>query len=216
MPVPAYAQSGLTNAKAASVAGAEYPNRPMRFIVPAAVGGGPDVNSRLLVAELSRQMGQNIVVENVPGASGVIGTAALARATADGYTMAQGNFVTLATIRSLMSKLPYDVDKDLQMVMQYGFTSNLLAVSPALPIKTVRDLLDYAKQNPGKMSYGSGGNGGAGHLSGELLKIMTGIQIVHVPYKAAQQAITEIIGGDRKSTRLNSSHVSESRMPSSA
>ncbi len=166
---------------AASVAGAEYPNRPMRFIVPSAAGGGPDVNSRLVVAELSKQMGQNIVVENVPGASGTIATAALARATADGYTLAQGNIATLAIIRSLMSKLPYDVDKDLQMVMQYGNISSLLGVSPALPFRTVRDLIDYAKQNPGKMSYGSAGNGGTMHLSGEMLKLMTGIQIVHVP-----------------------------------
>lgn len=176
-------------------AAADYPDRPIRFIVPSAAGGSPDVGSRVLMAELSKQMGQNILVENQPTGNGTVGTAAVTRAAPDGYTMGQGNIMTLAITRSVMSKLPYDVDKDLQMVVQAYFTPNLLGISPSLPVKTVKDLVDLAKKNPGKMTYASAGNGSSMHLGGEMLKLMTGTKIVHVPYRAAQQAITEIIAG---------------------
>jgi tripartite-type tricarboxylate transporter receptor subunit TctC len=179
----------------ATAIAAEYPDRPLRFIVPAAPGGSPDTGSRLLVAEFSKQMGQLIVVDNRPAASGTVATEMLARSAPDGYTVGQGNIMTLAITRSVLPNVQYDVDKDLQMVSQVWFTSNLLGVAPSLPVKSVQELIDYAKKNPGKLSYGSAGNGSTMHLSGELFKLMTGTQIVHVPYKAAQQAITEMIGG---------------------
>jgi tripartite-type tricarboxylate transporter receptor subunit TctC len=182
-------------AATASICAQDYPNKPIRFIVPAAAGGTPDINARLVAAELIKQMGQPIVVDNRPGASGSIGAEAIARATADGYTIGYGTTPMLAINRSVLPKLPYDPDKDLRKIAQLGSQPNLLAVSPSLPVKSVKELVEYARANPGKLSFGSSGNGTSLHLSGELFKLMTGTQIVHVPYKGAQQAITDIIGG---------------------
>jgi tripartite-type tricarboxylate transporter receptor subunit TctC len=178
-----------------SAAAAEYPVRPIRFIVPIAAGSGPDINARLLASELGKQMGQQVVVDNRPGASSVIGMEMIVRAAPDGYTIGYGNATVLAVVRNLQAQLPYDTDKDLQMVVQLGFTPNLLAVMVSLPVKSVQELIDYAKLNPGKLSYGSPGNGTSQHLSGEVFKRMTGTQMVHVPYKGVQQAITDVIGG---------------------
>jgi tripartite-type tricarboxylate transporter receptor subunit TctC len=178
-----------------TAAAAEYPARPIRFIVPVAAGSGPDINARLLAPELGKQMGQQVVVDNRPGASSVIGTEMIVRAAPDGYTIGYAAGTVLALNRSLMAKLPYDPDKDLQMVVQLGFQPNLLAVTPSLPVKSVQELIDYAKNNPGKLSYGSPGNGTSQHLTAELFKLMTATQIVHVPYKGVQQAITDMIGG---------------------
>ena len=113
-----------------------YPSRPIRLIVPSAAGGNPDINSRTMANELSRQLGQQVVVENRPGASGIIGLEALARATPDGYTIGQGLAPALAILRSLQAKLPYDPDRDFQMVAQMYFTPNLLAVTAALPVRS--------------------------------------------------------------------------------
>jgi len=174
---------------------AEYPARPIRFIVPIAAGSAPDINSRLLASELGKQMGQQVIVDNRPGASSVIGMEMVVRAAPDGYTIGYGNATVLAFIRNLLAKLPYDSDKDLQMVVQVGFTSNLLAVTLSLPVKSVQELIDYAKINPGKLLYGSPGSGTSQHLTAELFKRMTSTQMVHVPYKGVQQAITDVIGG---------------------
>lgn len=178
-----------------TTAGAEYPERQIRLIVPSAPGGAPDVSNRLLAAELSKQMGQQFVIDNRPTGNGTVATDAIAKAAPDGYTMGQGNIMTMAIARNVLGALPYDVDRDLRMVVQVVSTSNLLGVTPLLPIKSVRELIDYAKANPGKLSYASAGNGSSMHLSGEMFKQMTGTQMLHVPYKAAQQAITEMIGG---------------------
>jgi tripartite-type tricarboxylate transporter receptor subunit TctC len=176
-------------------AAAEYPARPIRFIVSAAAGGGPDVISRLFATELSKQMGQQIVIDNRPGAAGSIGTEMIVRAAPDGYTIGYGNTPTLAINPSVLAKLPYDPTKDLQKVVQTILAPFLLAVTVSLPINSVKELIDYAKNNPGKLTFGSSGSGTASHVSGELFKLMTGVQMVHVPYKAAQQAITDMIGG---------------------
>jgi tripartite-type tricarboxylate transporter receptor subunit TctC len=177
-----------------AAAAAEFPSRPIRFIVPSAAGGTPDINARLLAAELSKQMGQQVIVDNRPGAANVIGTEMVVKAPPDGYTIGYAT-VSLAINRSFLLKLPYDPVKDLQVITQLGYQPNLLAVTPALPVKSVKELIDYAKSNPAKLSFGSAGNGSTLHLSMELFKLMTGTQIIHVPYKAAQQAITEMIGG---------------------
>ena len=171
-----------------------YPTKPIRMIVPGASGGGPDSSSRLVAIELSKQMGQQVVVENRPGASGVIAFEAMARATPDGYTFGYVTFL-LATNPSLFSKLPYDATRDFQMVVHQVTVPNLLAVSPSLPIKSVQELIVYARGNPGKLSFASSGNGSRMHLSMELFKMMTGTSLVHVPYKAMQQAISDVIGG---------------------
>jgi tripartite-type tricarboxylate transporter receptor subunit TctC len=171
-----------------------YPSRPLRFIVPSAPGGSPDINSRELANELGKQMGQQVVVENRGGASGILGYELLARATPDGYTFAYiSNFI--ATNPSLYAKLPYDFARDFQPVIQYFSGLNVLTVSPSLPVRSVKELIDNARGNAGKMSFGSSGIGATPHLSMELFKSMTGTVIMHVPYKGTQQAVTDLIGG---------------------
>jgi len=179
----------------ASGALAQYPNRPIRMIVPSAAGGGPDVGTRLISAELSKQLGQHIVVDNRPGASTTIGTAAIAHALPDGYTIGQGNFTSLNTSRILIPKLPYNPDKDLQAIGFAYMSRNILAVTRSLPVTSVKELIAHAKKNPGKLLYASSGNGTSMHFSGALLCLLAGIDMVHVPYKAAQAAIVDVIAG---------------------
>jgi tripartite-type tricarboxylate transporter receptor subunit TctC len=174
---------------------AQYPDRPIRCIVPSAAGGAADINARLLAAELTKLLGQQIVVDNRPGAAGSIGMELIARAVPDGYTIGYGTSAALAINRSLLAKLPYDPEKDFQMVALMGYQPNLLAVALSMPVKSVQELIVHAKNNPGKLSYGSSGIGTPSHLGMEMFKHMTGTQIVHVPYKAAQQAIAEMIAG---------------------
>jgi tripartite-type tricarboxylate transporter receptor subunit TctC len=177
----------------AVMAGESYPVRPLRIIIPAAPGGTPDIAGRLIADELGRQMGQHVVVENRPGSGGLIGFAATARATPDGYTIGMATF-PIATHPSLFAKLPYDAARDFQMVVQLGSAVNLLAVRPKLPVGSIRDLVTLASQEPGRHSFGSSGRGTSMHLSMELFKQMTGTNFVHVPYKAIQAAITDAIG----------------------
>jgi tripartite-type tricarboxylate transporter receptor subunit TctC len=173
---------------------AVYPERPVRFIVPSAPGGAPDINVRIIVTEVGRQMGQQFVVDNRPGAAGSIGTDLIAKAPPDGYTIGTGNIATLAINRSVLPKLPYHPDK-LQPVVQWTFVPNLLAVSLSLPVNSVQELIDYGRKNPGKLNFGSAGAGTSIHLSGELFKLMTGARIVHVPFKGSSFAITDLTAG---------------------
>ena len=173
---------------------AAYPERPIRMIVPSAAGGQPDTNSRLVAVELGRQIGQQVVVDNRPGASSSIGFEAVARAQPDGYTIGYGAF-PLATNPSLLARVPYDVNKDFRMLIMTNISPNIIAVTPALPVKSVEELIAYAKRNPDKLLFGSAGSGSSMHLSMELFKLMTDTQMVHVPYKGMQQVITELIGG---------------------
>ena len=184
-----------TFALVASGALAQYPDRPIRMIVPSAAGGGPDVGTRLIGVELSKQLGQHIVVDNRPGGSTTIGTAAIAHASPDGYTIGQGNFTSLNTSRILMPKLPYNPDKDLQAISFAYMSRNILAVTRSLPVTTVKELIAHAKKNPGKLLYASSGNGTSMHFSGALLCLLAGIDMVHVPYKAAQGAIVDLVSG---------------------
>jgi tripartite-type tricarboxylate transporter receptor subunit TctC len=174
---------------------AAYPDKPIRLIVPSAPGGAPDVLMRSLAAQLSTQMGVPIVIDNKPGGSYVIGTMELVRAPADGYTLAYGNVVSLATNRSLMSNVPYDVDKDLTLVSNTLRVVNLMIVNKDLPVKNVGELVAYARKNPGKIAFASDGNGTTAHLGVELFKSMTGTHMLHVPYRAVSSAITDLIGG---------------------
>ena len=174
---------------------AAYPEKPIRFIIPSAPGGSPDVLMRLLTTQLSQQMGVPFVVENKPGASFVLGTMDVVKAPADGYTLGYGNIVSLAINRSLQPSLPYDVERDLTLVSNCLHVFNLLAVNNDLPVRTVGELIEYAKKHPGKLTNGSSGNGTTGHLGGELFKVMAGVDIVHVPYKGSAQAINDLMGG---------------------
>lgn len=172
---------------------AQYPDRPIRYIVPSAPGGSPDVGARILAVELGRFLGQQLVVDNRAGASGSIGTDMIAKAPPDGYTIGPGNIQTMAINRILL-KLPYDPDKDLRKIVYAYSTPNVLAVNLALPVRSVKDLVEHARANPGKLLH-AGVVGSSNHLSSELFKLMTGTQMSFVPYKGAQQAITEMIGG---------------------
>jgi tripartite-type tricarboxylate transporter receptor subunit TctC len=174
---------------------AAYPDKPIRFVIPSAPGGSPDVLMRVLVAELSKQMGVAFVVENKPGASFVIGTMDIVRAAPDGYTLGYGNIVSLAVNRSLLEKVPYDAERDLTLVSNVLRVYNMLAVNNSLPVRTVPELIAHAKRNPGRLVMASAGNGTTGHLGGELFKAMTGTFILHVPYRGSAQAINDLIGG---------------------
>jgi tripartite-type tricarboxylate transporter receptor subunit TctC len=174
---------------------AVYPEKPIRFVIPSAPGGSPDVLMRILLQQMSQQMSVPIVVENKPGASFVLGTMDVVKSAPDGYTLGYGNIVSLAINRALFSSLPYDVERDLTLVSNVTHVFNMLVVNNTLPVRTVGELIDYAKKNPGKLTNGSSGNGTTGHLGGELFKAMTGIEVVHVPYKGSAQAINDLMGG---------------------
>ena len=174
---------------------AAYPEKPIRVIVPSAPGGSPDILMRVLMQQLSQQMNVPIVVENKPGASFVLGTMDVVKAPPDGYTLGYGNIVSLAINRSLLPSLPYDVEKDLTLISNVTHVFNMLAVNNNLPVHSVAELIAYAKRNPGKLTNGSSGNGTTGHLGGELFKAMTGIEMLHVPYKGSAQAINDLMGG---------------------
>ena len=175
---------------------AAYPEKPIRFILPSAAGGSVDILMRVLAQQLSVQMGVGFVVENKPGGAFVPGTMDIVRAAPDGYTLGYGNIVSLAINRALLPKLPYDVEKDLTLVSNCVQVFNMLAVNNDLPVRSVQELVAYAKKNPGKLSNGSSGNGTTGHLGGELFKSMTGTDIVHVPYKGSPQAINDLMAGN--------------------
>jgi len=179
---------------AASAFAQTYPTRPIKMLVPFAAGGTVDIVARLLGAKLAEEMGQPFVVENKGGAGGTIAAAMLAKSPGDGYTlmmMHQG----LAFNASLYSDLPYDTLRDLAPIAHVGATPNALVVTDALPVKTVQEFLAYARSNPGRIAYGSGGIGSAGHLSVELLQSLTGTKLTHVPYKGSGPAITDLISG---------------------
>jgi len=170
-----------------------FPVKPIRIVTTEA-GSGTDFGARMVAQCISGRLGQQVVVENRGGASGILGYEALQRATPDGYTFAYiSNFI--ATNPSLYAKLAYDFFRDFQPVIFYFKGLNVLSVSPSLPVRTVKELIDHARANPGRLSFGSSGIGATPHLAMELFKTMTDTAIVHVPYKGTQQAITDLIGG---------------------
>jgi tripartite-type tricarboxylate transporter receptor subunit TctC len=190
-----------------SQAAAAYPDRPIRFIVPSAPGGSPDVIMRLLMNQMSSQMGVPIVIENKPGGSYFIGTTEIVRAAPDGYTLGYGNIVSLAINQALFSKVPYDVDRDLTLVSNAVNVYNLLTVSNKLPVKSLPELIEHARRNPGKLVMASAGNGTTGHLGGELFKAMAGVFMLHVPYRGSPQAINDLIAGEVQVMFDNSSSI---------
>jgi tripartite-type tricarboxylate transporter receptor subunit TctC len=171
-----------------------YPARPIRLVVPSAAGGAPDAICRVIANELTTAFGQPIVIDNKPGAGGAIGMTEVARAAPDGYTLGYGNVVTLAINKSLYAKLPYDPDS-LTSVALLGTVQNALVMRKDLPVNSIKELIEYAKARPGRLTMGSAGNGTTGHLGGELFKSLTGTFITHVPYRGSPQAIQDLIGG---------------------
>jgi len=178
-----------------SVSLAAYPERPVRFIVSSGAGGAPDFNARILADELGRRMGQQFVVDNRPGAGSTLGTNMMAKAAPDGYTIGYGTIGPIAIQRSLQRNLPYDADRDLRPVVLVTLTPNMLAVTLALPVMSVKELIDHARANPGKLLFASTGTGASQHLTGEYFKFATGIQIDHVPFKQATPALADLTAG---------------------
>jgi tripartite-type tricarboxylate transporter receptor subunit TctC len=173
---------------------ATWPNKPIRVIVPYTPGGFTDNMARIVSAKLQERLGQPIVIENKPGANSIIGVEALAKSPPDGYTFAVV-IAAFAANTTLYPKLPYDPRKDFAPVSLIGISPLLAAVNNDAPFKNARELIDYARKNPGKISFGSSGNGSAAHLTTELLKSITKTDMVHVPYRGAAPALTELIGG---------------------
>jgi len=195
----------LLAALAAGIAGAmspiaatraqDYPSRQITLIAPWPAGGAVDALCRAVAAPLSERLGRSVVVENRPGAGSVIGTAAGAKAGSDGYTMVMAGSGSLAISATMYKKLPYDPVKDFEHMVLAAKIPFVLVVNPSLPVKNVTELVAYAKENPGKLSFGSGGPGSPHHLYGELLKSMTGIEMTHIPYKGSAPALTDVIAG---------------------
>lgn len=180
----------------ASVASAQqYPSRPIRMIVPQAPGSASDTVARIIAAELTNQMKQQFVVDNRPGGALMIGLELTSKANPDGYTIGYAMVGALAISPNVVQKPPLNVLKDLQPIAQTTTGQMLLAAGPSTPFKSVRDVVGYAKQNPGKLFNASSGNGTPGHVGFELFKLMTGTQIVHVPYKGGAAGISDLIAG---------------------
>lgn len=172
-----------------------YPTRPVRLIVPFPPGGAVDAYARTVQGALAENLGQPVVVENRPGASGMIGAEAVARAAPDGYTLLVGNVATLAMNVGVYAKMSYDPSKDFTPIMQTVMVNYVLVVNPEVPARTVAELVAYAKANPGKLSYGSSGSGSAQHLAAELFKAQTHTDITHVPYKGTGVLVGDLIAG---------------------
>ena len=174
---------------------AEYPDKPIRLIVPQAAGSATDTVARILAAELGPQLGQTVIVEDRPGGALTIGIDIVAKSAPDGYTLGVGPIGALAITRHMVAKLPYDIERDLQPIALISRGHLLLAASPKADFRSVKELVAYAKANPGKLTNASSSNGSPGHVGGELFKFMTGTDIVHVPYRGGAAAINDLIAG---------------------
>jgi len=172
-----------------------YPQKPIRVIVGSAPGGAPDILARAVAQKLFESLGQQVVIDNRAGASGAIGAEMTARSAADGYTLFLVTTMTFAILPNLKKKLSYDVVKDFASITQLALASNVLVVNPAVPAKSVAELVQFAKSKPGGLNYGSAGSGSPAHLGGEMLNVMAGIHMTHVPYKGASPALLDVIAG---------------------
>jgi tripartite-type tricarboxylate transporter receptor subunit TctC len=175
-------------------ASAQYPDKPVRIVVPVAAGGGVDVMARLLAQKLSERWGQQFVVENRAGAAGIIGSKAVISSPPDGYTLLYTPS-SLSLAVAVNKTPPYDVAKDFSPIINVAISPYALVVHSSVPAKTLKEFIEYAKANPGKLSYSSAGVGSASHLAAELLKNMTGIDMIHVPNKGMNPALVDLMGG---------------------
>jgi len=174
---------------------AEYPEKPVKIIVPYPPAGTTDILARLIAQRLGERMKQPFVIENRPGAAGAIGVVAVAKSPADGYTLLMGTVNTHGINSALFKNLPYDAVKDFAPITIVGSTPNVLAVHPSVPAKNLAELLALARAQPGSLNFASTSQGGSPHMSGELLKSMTGVDIAHIPYKGAGPMLIDLIGG---------------------
>src|SRR5258706_883172 len=187
------AAGALPAASFAQSSGA-YPNKPIKFVVGFAPGGATDLIGRLMAKKMGDALGQPVIVENKGGASSNIGADAVAKAAPDGYTF-YVNAITNAINASLFAKLPFDFEKDCEPVALFALVPNILVVHPSVKANTLQEFIALARANPGKLAYASSGNGTSIHLSGELLKIMAKVDLLHVPYKGSAPAVTDLLGG---------------------
>jgi len=175
---------------------ADYPSRPIKLIVPYAAGGPSDVQARIIGEYLGRDLKQTIVIENRAGAQGAIGAEMAARSEPDGYTLLFSAASVFVLNPLLYKKLSYDPAKDFRMLAVVTDQPSILEINPSVPARTVAELVAYAKQNPGKLSFGSAGTGGSAHLAGEMFKQMAGIDMVHIPYKGMAPALQDVLSGN--------------------
>jgi tripartite-type tricarboxylate transporter receptor subunit TctC len=178
-----------------AAAQSQYPEKPIRLIVPQAPGSATDTLARLIIAELAPIVGQTIVIENKPGAAFTIGLDLVAKAAPDGYTLGMGPVGALAISPNMIAKVPYNVERDFQPIMLATRGHLLLAVSPKSPFHSVREIIEAARRNPGKLTNASSASGSPGHVGAELFKVMTGTNIVHVPYRGGAAATSDLIAG---------------------
>jgi tripartite-type tricarboxylate transporter receptor subunit TctC len=188
--------AGATLLGALPLPAQEYPVKPIRLVVPFTPGGSTDILARLVAQKLTEAFGKQVIVDNRPGAGGVIGVELVAKAAPDGYTLVMGHIGTFAVNPTLYPKLPYDAVRDFQPITLVAMVPNLLSVHPGLPAKSVQELIALARAKPGSLHFGSGGNGSAAHLAGEYFKLLTKTDLVHVPYKGTAPAVTDLIAGN--------------------
>ena len=172
-----------------------YPNRPLRIVVPFPPGGGTDIGTRIVAQKLQEAWGQAVIVENKPGAAGIVGTELTAKSAPDGYTFMMGNIGTHAINVSLYKKLAYDPVRDFAPVSMVADLPLLLLVHPSVPANSVKELIVLAKSQPGKLNFSSSGAGGSMHVAAELFKSMTGVDMVHIPYKGGAPAVADLLSG---------------------
>jgi tripartite-type tricarboxylate transporter receptor subunit TctC len=188
----------LLGAAMVSVAGAQsWPTKPIRLIVTFTAGGGTDVVARIVAPKLSEALGQQVIVDNRPGAGGIVGTELAVKSPPDGYTLllAAAGATTIAPNLYAKDKVPFDPVKDLLPITLVATVPFIITAHPSVPATNLRELIAYAKANPDKLNYGSSGNGGSPHLAGELFERVAGVNMVHVPYKGLAPAITDLLGG---------------------
>ena len=179
----------------ALAASAAYPEKPIRIVVPWAPGGSTDILARTVAEKLTRSLGQPVVVDNKPGASGNIGSDHVAKSAPDGYTLLFGSMSTHAINHALMPNMPFKGVDDFTPIALLAFVTNTMVVHPSVPASNLKEFIAYAKANPGKVAYASAGPGSTNHLSAALLEKMAGIQMLHVPYKGGAPAVTDTVGG---------------------
>jgi len=188
--------SATTLPASAQGPGTPYPNRAVKLVIPFPPGGPLDIIGRAIAQKLTDAWGQSVVVDNRPGAGGNIGADLVAKSPPDGYTILMGALSTHAVNPSLYAKMPYDAVKDFAPITLVAITPNVLVVNASLPVNSAKEFVAYAKANSGKLAFGSGSNGSAGHLAGELFKVETATDIVHVPYKGGAPATQALLAGD--------------------
>jgi tripartite-type tricarboxylate transporter receptor subunit TctC len=188
----------LALAACACVHAQGYPTRPVKMVVGFPPGGGTDVVARIIAPGLGEHLGQPVVIENRPGATGTVAAAMVAKSPPDGYTIMMGHVSVNAIAPSLFPNLQYDVIKDFAPVTLAASVPHFVVVHPSLPVHSIRELIAYAKERPGKLSFPSAGNGSTPHLAGEIFKAMAGVDLVHVPYKGTGQSVADLLAGQHQ------------------